>query len=369
MEDTTSHANLAVRHRPTVLEDMVGQSRAVSEIRGMIKRGRVPSTWLLSGDTGCGKTTLARLLSKYLQCKKLVEGSPCGVCVSCRYEGSHPDVVEINMAESRGIDDVRSLIQSSRSMPTIGKYRIFIIDEVHAMTTQAAQAFLKPLEEPPKHTLWILATTNPEKLPATVVGRCSKIAIGLIPPEDMRARLVSVAKTEGLRLKKLEKGEELLTAIVDQSGGHMRDALNMLDKLLSLSADNKSASGLTLTSLMQTADTDLNKASAQLLVAVLGADVKLLISTIRSAANPRGLLSQTRWLVQYHLDNAVGLARYAPYSAKIFATLAKKADLRVNLKLLLKLQLTLLEVEVRFNSMPVDEQVIMLSMLGGNLDV
>lgn len=140
--------SLALTYRPKTIEDLVGQDHIAAELKGMLKRGRFPNTILLNGESGCGKTTTGRMIARYLMCKKPDKETyaPCGECQSCLYEDSHPDVHELNMAESRGIDDVRSLIQSSKSMPTVAENRIFLIDEIHAMTPAAAQCLTPDAE-------------------------------------------------------------------------------------------------------------------------------------------------------------------------------------------------------------------------------
>jgi hypothetical protein len=142
--------SLAVRYRPKSLSDLVGQDHIATQIRGMLKKGTFPSTMLFNGESGCGKTTTARMISRYILCKNpdTTTHEPCGVCSSCTYGDSHPDVAEINMAEQRGIDDVRALIQSSKNMPTIGDHRVFIVDECFPAGTEVLIAGqYRPIEE------------------------------------------------------------------------------------------------------------------------------------------------------------------------------------------------------------------------------
>ena len=142
--------SLAVKYRPKLLTDLVGQEHVATQIFGMLKRRRFPSTMLLNGESGCGKTTTARIIARYLLCKNpdAETYTPCGECPSCRYGDGHPDISEINMAEARGIDDVRALIQSSRSMPTVGNYRVFIVDECFPAGTEVLIAGqYRPIEE------------------------------------------------------------------------------------------------------------------------------------------------------------------------------------------------------------------------------
>lgn len=362
--------SLTLSYRPRTLTDLVGQDHIAAEVMGMLKTGRFPSTILLNGESGCGKTTTARMIAKYIHCRNpdKTTFAPCGECASCVYGVGHPDLHELNMAESRGIDDVRSLINSSKSMPTVGDNRIFIVDEIHACTPQAFQAFLKPLEEPPTRTMWILCTTNPEKMPSTILGRCHKFNVKRIEPQQLVNRLSRISRREGVDMKTREGGPEILRLIADLANGRMRDAISLLEKALFAIASGQEFDSKTLmTTFLATAESDLEKASANLLVAMLSGNLKAMLTVVRVAANPRGLLSKTRWLLMYLIDNAIGQAKYAPYNAKLFTKLAQTAGLKVNLLSVVRLQYVLLEMESKFNSMSVDENVVMLSMLGNEI--
>ncbi len=362
--------SLTLKYRPRFLEDMVGQDHIAAEILGMLKTQRFPQTILLNGESGCGKTTTARMIAQYIHCKNPDKKTyaPCGECTSCSYGEAHPDVHEMNMAEQRGIDDVRALIQSAKSMPTVGENRIFIIDEIHAMTTQAAQAFLKPLEEPSARTMWILCTTNPEKLPTAILGRCHKFNVKRIEPEVLMKRLSRIAKKEGHDLKEMDGGDKILKLMADLSNGRMRDAISILEKLIfAVSSGQKFDAKTLMSTFLATAESDLEKASAALLAAMFTSDLKGMLKSVRVTNNARGLLSKTRWLLMYLLDSAIGEAKYAPYNAKLFSKLASEKNIKVNLNRVVRLQYVLLEMESRFNSMSVDENVIMLSTLGNEI--
>lgn len=359
--------SLAVQERPTTLADLVGQDHIATEILGMLKRRRFPPTMLFNGWSGCGKTTTARMVARYLMCKNPEPKTyaPCGECISCRFGDSHPDVSEINMAEQRGIDDVRGLIQCSQNMPTIGDYRVFLIDEIHAMTPQAAQAFLKPLEEPPPRTLWLLATTNPEKLPTTVLGRCHRFDVKPIEPQVLVNRLYKLAKREGVDFKTVKDGVDMLKLMANLADGRLRDAIALLEKVLFVIASGEEIDSKTILSkFLTSSDADLEKASASLVCAILGNKLPEMLKAVRSSVNVRQLLSKTRWLIQFLIDDSVKLAKYTPYNARLFAKMSKDQGVKVNIAQLVRLQYLLLEIEVRFNSMSVEENVVMLSMVG-----
>lgn len=358
--------NLAVEYRPKSIHELVGQDHIVTQIKGMFKSGKFSQTILLHGDSGCGKTTTARIIARTLMCKNLSDDlRPCGECMACAAGTAHPDVHEMNMAETRGIDDVRAMIASSTNMPTMSKYRIYIIDEVHMWTPQAEQACLKPLEEPPPQTIWILCTTDPQKLKTAILGRCTKLPVRLIEPSVLMKRIAFISKKEGVDLKEREDGEKILRTIADIANGQMRESIELLGAMLNAiksgdAVDTKSV----LKTIMSAGEAEMDKASAYLVASILNGDTKDIIQQIRTCGNARSLLSKCRWLIQYLLDNSVGVAKYAPYNAKIFAGVAKDNGIKVKLNILIKMQYLLIEIESKFNSMSLDEGVVMLSMIG-----
>jgi len=240
-----------------------------------------------------------------------------------------------------------------------------LVSNCHAMTPQAAQAFLKPLEEPPPKTLWLLATTNPEKLPATVLGRCHRFDVKRIEPDVLVRRLYRVAKREGVDFKTIDTGMDMLKLAADLSDGRMRNSLNLLESVLAAIASGEEIdSKVLLQKFLSTSETDADKAAAQLLVALLKGDVKGMVHQSRSMTNIRALLNKLRWLVQFLLDDSVGLAKYTPYSGKLFAKYSSTAGTKVSLQFLIGLQFTLLDIETKLNSLSIDESVVFLSMVG-----
>lgn len=358
--------SLAVRYRPKSINELVGQDHLVAQVRGMLEAKRFPSAILIAGESGTGKTTTARIIARTLLCKNLgPDLVPCGTCISCTYEKNHPDVQEINIADSRGIDDIRSLIQSAKNMPTIGDNRVFILDEVHSLTSQAQATILKPLEEPPSRTLWILATTHPDKLNSTILGRCHQFAVRAIAPEIIRKRLNKIARLEGVDYKQFEDWSLILKTITDLSNGRMRDSIQMLESVIYMIGNDRGVTAQdVIKKFMTSTEAELDEAAADVLLAVITKDAKLMVKTIRTG-NARGILNKLRWLLVYFIDNSVGIAKFTPWSAKVFSSKAKKIqNVSLNLSILLALQQLLLDIEARMNSVNLDDSIIMTSMIG-----
>jgi DNA polymerase-3 subunit gamma/tau len=225
-----SYLVLARKFRPQTFDDVIGQEHILQTLKNAISQGRIAHAYLFSGPRGCGKTTMARILAKALNCKNRTFVQPCGECQNCIEisRSSSIDVLEIDGASNNGIDEIRSLRENVKFASANSKYKVYIIDEAHQITTQAFNALLKTLEEPPEHVVFILATTEQHKIPITILSRCQKYRFKLIPTEQMIKSIKSIAQKENFEID-----DDALNIVTTASGGSMRDALSLLDQAIS----------------------------------------------------------------------------------------------------------------------------------------
>ncbi len=224
----------ALKYRPQNFDEVIGQEYIVSSLKNAILKGRVHHAYLFSGPRGVGKTSLARIFAKALNCEKGPTITPCGKCTSCVEisRGSSLDVIEIDGASNRGIDDIRALRESINLSPAYSRYKIYIIDEVHQITTDAFNALLKTLEEPPSHVKFIFATTHPQKVLPTILSRCEKFQFHLIPAEKIMRKLSIITGKENLNIDK-----SILNPIAHAAGGSIRDAESLLDQIVPIALE------------------------------------------------------------------------------------------------------------------------------------
>ncbi|AOY58335.1 MULTISPECIES: DNA polymerase III subunit gamma/tau [Desulfococcus] len=224
-----SYLVLARKYRPQTFEDVVEQEHVTRTLTNAIRADRVAHAILFSGPRGTGKTTIARILAKAMNCETGPSPVPCNACRSCREitGGNAVDVFEIDGASNNGVDHIRELRDNVKYMPAHSRYKIYIIDEVHMLSTPAFNALLKTLEEPPAHILFLFATTEPHKIPITILSRCQQHHLRRIPSENIARHMAALCKREGTTIP-----EESLSLIAGEAGGSMRDALSLLDQVM-----------------------------------------------------------------------------------------------------------------------------------------
>ena len=220
------------KYRPQRFEEVVGQPHIVRTLVNAVNSKRIAHAYLFAGPRGTGKTTMARLLAKALNCVNGPTPKPCGKCPPCVHiqEGTSLDVLEIDAASNRGIDEIRELRERVRFSPVEGRYRVYIVDEVHMLTTEAFNALLKTLEEPPQHVIFVLCTTEPHRVLPTILSRCIRFDFRPVPVDSIRKRVKEVAKAEGIEIE-----EAAVDSIARAAEGSVRDALSILEQLVAYS--------------------------------------------------------------------------------------------------------------------------------------
>ncbi|EQC42891.1 DNA polymerase III, subunit gamma and tau [Bacteriovorax sp. BSW11_IV] len=232
-----SYQVLARKWRPKRFEEVIGQEHITRSLQNALSRDQIGHAYILTGTRGIGKTTIARMFAKSLRCEnRQDDGNPCGHCNSCEDFDSQSsmNVIEIDGASNNSVDDVRDLISNVQYLPTVGKYKVYIIDEVHMLSTNAFNALLKTLEEPPAHAVFILATTEPEKLLGTVLSRCQRFDFRNAALPDLVKHVKHIANVEGISFQ----NDELIEIICKQGNGSFRDTLSLFDQVLSFCEDN-----------------------------------------------------------------------------------------------------------------------------------
>jgi DNA polymerase-3 subunit gamma/tau len=227
-----SYTVIAMRWRPRKFEDVVGQPHIVTTLKNSVKSGRIAHAYLFSGPRGVGKTSISRILAKAVNCVEGVREEPCNVCPTCTAidSGGFVDVIEIDAASNRGIDEIRELRETVRYLPMEGRYKVYIIDEAHMLTEPAFNALLKTLEEPPGHNIFVLATTESQKIPYTIMSRCQRFDFRRISEAHIVEQLKRICQDEGISYE-----EKVLNYVVREADGSLRDAESILDQVISYS--------------------------------------------------------------------------------------------------------------------------------------
>ena len=267
------------KYRPSTFEEVVGQQHIVATLQNAIKNNKLAHAYLFCGPRGTGKTSVAKLLAKTINCTS--DGNrPCGKCANCIdiQESTHPDVIELDAATNNGVDEVRELIDKVKYAPMQGKYKVYIIDEVHMMTASAFNALLKTLEEPPEYCIFILATTEPHKVLPTIVSRCQRFDINKVPTPLIKERLSYIAEKEGIKCE-----DAALQLVSEIAEGGMRDALSIMDQCIAYAQNDIKASDVSAVYGIATTREKLD-----LLAFVSDRDTKSLMEKAKSLSN-RGI--------------------------------------------------------------------------------
>lgn len=260
---------LARKWRPKQFEEVVGQGHVTRTLQNAIKQDKLAHAYLFTGTRGVGKTSIARLFAKAIRCEsRKTDFNPCLTCVSCRDidSGSSMDYIEIDGASNNSVDDVRALIENVQYLPTRGKYKIYVIDEVHMLSVSAFNALLKTLEEPPQHAIFILATTDPQKLLGTVISRTQRYDFKNVPVDVLSAHVEEIAKAEGITFT----SPKIATKLAELGRGSVRDTLSIFDQVLGLSGNNV----VTEESLTQALGLAGTSAMRDLVTSILSGEVK-----------------------------------------------------------------------------------------------
>lgn len=230
-----AYKSLYRKYRPTTFDDVSGQTFIIKTLKNAIATNKISHAYLFSGTRGTGKTTIAKIFAKNVNCMNLIDGNACGKCEICTTENTDDiqDIIEIDAASNNGVDEIRELKNKIKLAPVLCKYKVYIIDEVHMLSTGAFNALLKTLEEPPSHVIFILATTEPQKIPITIISRCQRFDFKKLSIIDIKNRLKYIAKKEHINIT-----DDCLDEIAKMSDGAMRDAIGLLDQVSSFNEDS-----------------------------------------------------------------------------------------------------------------------------------
>ena len=303
-----SYQVLARKWRPKTFAELTGQGHVVTALQNALARGRLHHAYLLTGTRGVGKTTIARILAKSLNClTNGVSPTPCGTCAACVDidAGRFVDLIEIDAASNTGIDNMREILDNARYAPTVGRYKVYLIDEVHMLSKAAFNSMLKTLEEPPEHVKFVLATTDPQKVPVTVLSRCLQFALKPLSPEEIGARLAFILEAEGIA-----HDADAVALIARAAAGSLRDGLSLLDQAIAFGGG------------------EVRGASARAMLGVVDRDFVYRIADALAAGDGPALLEQADAIASRGLAAGDALAELAAlmHRVAVVQAVAQAAD-------------------------------------------
>jgi len=358
--------NFHEKYRPPNIGGLLGQDAIQKTVNGWQKSGNYPSTIMITGCTGSGKTTTARMIHFAINCADDEAGQALGK--------SHPDYKELNMGELGRIEDVRNMLSTADVAPQIGKKRIIVLDESHLMTKAASSALLKPLEEPAPDTIWILCTTDPEKMLPTVLNRCTQLSVKPIASSIIKKRLQQIVIKEKVPFESKKKAGEALGMIANFSEGQMRKALSQLQSLVGAVDSGEAFDSKSVLSLYaSTGEASLDAQAVDLLIAMLSYNLSGAITLCNTNDNPRGLVAKMQWLVDWVIQSNTGTMKFSPYIGKLFNQEKKKAlsdketkkewDDSFQLPNLINIMDVLLQITITWNTAGISERMLLTTWI------
>lgn len=353
----TITSSWATKYRPQTFSDVVGQDSAVAKLQGSIARGAVPNALMISGPTGTGKTTLARLFARTINC---ADKNLCGRCPSC-LSVVHPDIEESNSSNANGIDDMRALISRSNYRP-VYRVRVFVLDEAQKLTPQALQAFLKPLEEPPPNTMYILCTTDPQTFKKTVMNRCLQITMDLPEALPIARRLQTIARAEKQTFTK-----ELYMAVANATGGHIREAIGALENCANIvAAQPKTTIPQLIATVNSTGSSEVAGVAQRILIGMYLAKPSMVVKAVFDVTEATQTVNQCIWFNEYAIAQLLEKETRAVWHSpdnRAFAALIRAKAPATQLERLLDVQRRMVALRNQLHTVSVKEISLLLATL------